>query len=366
MAKKLTTKQKLEVIKNDFTLFAKNFIKIVDNNNETIPFELNPEQANFIGEKGKYNIILKGRQIGFTTLSLAFMTYSACVRPETSYLIMTQHQSVSKSLFVKLKKMYKSLPHKQFPNFFPKQLLNNRDELYLDNGSRIVIATAGGEDAISGNTFQFIHLSEMAKYPDNVQEEILSTCIPALAKNDSSMIWIESTAMGYNYYQELFMKSWRSKESTWKAFFYSWLAEAYTKQFKQSFDEAEKWFRLHNGGSRMTAKDLEHDEKVLKEKYGANYRQLMFRRYYIETNSLEKFQREFPTTPETAFQSSNQSVFDTNKIIEQMQIVVNPIGTNDLELPDILKQYINKQLFIYHEPKRNKRYYGGVDVASCH
>ncbi|WP_414852361.1 hypothetical protein [Brevibacillus sp. IT-7CA2] len=31
--------------------------------------------------------------------------------------------------------------------------------------------------------------------------------IPALAKNDSAMIWIESTGMGYNYFAELFPKS---------------------------------------------------------------------------------------------------------------------------------------------------------------
>lgn len=45
----------------DFRLFAKNFIKIVDNNGDTIPFLLNPEQEQFTNEMVKYNIILKGR-----------------------------------------------------------------------------------------------------------------------------------------------------------------------------------------------------------------------------------------------------------------------------------------------------------------
>ncbi|MBE2924753.1 DNA packaging protein [Anoxybacillus flavithermus] len=365
MAKRLTKEEKLRIIMSDFKLFAKNFIKIVDNFGNTVPFVLNPEQEQFMNEMSKYNIILKGRQIGFTTLSLAYMLYSAITKPDTNYIIMTHHASVSKSLFVKIKKMYKNLPHDKY-DIFPKALLNNRDEMFLDNGSRIIIATAQGEDAISGNSFQMIHLSEMAKYPADVQEEIIATCIPALAKNESSAIIIESTAFGFNTYQEMFMKAYRDKESVWKAFFFSWLAKAYEKQFRHTFDEAENWFKLNNQGRRMTYDDLEHDEKILRDQYGATYRQLMFRRYYIQTNSLEKFRREFPTTPDEAFAETSKSVFDTNKIIERLHHVIPPLETKEVYdiLPDVLRQYINKNLFIYHLPKSKVRHYAGVDVAS--
>ncbi|ASA96509.1 terminase large subunit domain-containing protein [Anoxybacillus flavithermus] len=365
MAKRLTKEQKLQIIMNDFKLFAKNFIKIVDNFGNTVPFVLNPEQEQFMNDMGKHNIILKGRQIGFTTLSLAYMLYSAITKPDTNYIIMTHHASVSKSLFVKIKKMYKNLPHDKY-DIFPKTLKNNRDEIYFDNGSRIIIATAQGEDAISGNSFQMIHLSEMAKYPVDVQEEIIATCIPALAKNESSAIIIESTAFGYNTYQEMFMKAYRDKESVWKAHFYSWLAKAYEKQFRHTFDESEAWFRANNHGRRMTCEDLDHDEKILRDKYGATYRQLMFRRYYIQTNSLEKFRREFPTTPDEAFMETNKAVFDTAKIIERLQHVIPPLETKEVlgVLPDTLKPYLNKNLFIYHLPKPKMRMYAGVDVAS--
>lgn len=350
----------------DFRLFSKNFIKIIDNNGDTIPFVLNPEQELFTEEMEKYNIILKGRQIGFTTWSLAYMLWSALTKSDTSYLMMTHHNKVTQSLLRRINKMYQSLPHAKYPDLFPKKLINNRDEIYFENGSRIQVATAGGDDSISGNTFELIHLSEMAKYPNESQEEIIATSIPALAKNPDSKIIIESTAMGFNTYQEMFIKAWRGKESVRKAHFYSWLAKAYTAQFKHSFDEAEEWFKVHNQGRRMSSKDLEHDEKVLRDKYKASFRQLMFRRYYIETNSLEKFQREFPTTPDEAFQTSNVSVFDTQKIIERLQNIILPLKTEEIynELPEILKPYINKNLFIYHMPKRAVKHYGGVDVAS--
>ncbi|MED3650302.1 hypothetical protein [Heyndrickxia sporothermodurans] len=58
---KSATNKKLDKVMKDFRLFAKNFIKIVDNNGDTIPFLLNPEQEQFTNEMVKYNIILKGR-----------------------------------------------------------------------------------------------------------------------------------------------------------------------------------------------------------------------------------------------------------------------------------------------------------------
>ncbi|WP_047155165.1 terminase large subunit domain-containing protein [Aneurinibacillus tyrosinisolvens] len=366
MAKQLSTQEKLNVILSDFKLFALNFIKIIDNNGESVPFTLNQEQEQFINEKIKYNVILKGRQIGFTTLSLGYMLYSAVTKPDTSYIIVTHHEKVSKSLFIKLKKMYKSLPHKKFPNLFPKELLNNREELYLDNGSRIIIASAKGEDAISGNTFQMIHFSEMAKYPNSeIMEEMLATAIPALAKNDSASIIIESTAMGYNYYQELFMKAYRDKGSAWKAFFYNWLAEAYKKQFSTTYDEGVQWYLNNNKGVRLSAKDLEHDEQTLHERYGATLKQIMWRRYYIDLKSLETFMREFPTTPEEAFMSSQKGVFNQAMIQERLLNLEPAITYKELsDLPEVLLPLIGKSLFIYRTPKNKTRYFGGVDSAS--
>lgn len=358
--------KKLQQVLDDPRLFFKNFIKITDNNGVNVPFVMNPEQEKFTNEMVKYNIILKGRQIGFTTWSLAYMIYSALTKPDTSYLMMTHHNKVTQSLLRRINKMYKSLPHEKYPNLFSKKVISNRDEIYFENGSRIQVATAGGEDSISGNTFQLIHLSEMAKYPTEQQEEIIATSIPALAKNPHSKIVIESTALGYNTYQEMFMRAYRGGESVWKAHFYSWLAKAYSSQFKHSFNEAEEWFKLHNKGNRMSKDDLDHDEKVLREKYGATYRQLMYRRHYIETNNLEKWNREFPIYPEQAFQTSNVAVFDTSKIIERLQNVLPPLSTNEVynNLSEVLKPYINKNLFIYRLPKRGMRMYAGADVAS--
>lgn len=356
----------LSKVLGDFRLFAKNFIKIIDNENNEIPFVLNPEQEQFLDEKEKFNIILKGRQIGFTTFSLAYMLYLACTKPNTSYIIVTHHNNVTKSLFTKLKRMYRSLPHKEFEGLFPKINLNNRDELSLDNDSRIVVATAQGEDSFRGNTFQLIHFSEMAFYPENKQEEIIGASLPALAKNPDSAIIIESTANGLNEYQKMFTKAFRSNESVWKAHFYSWLAEAYSKQFKYQFDEAEAWYKANNKGKRMSKNDLELDEIYLHEQQNASFRQLMFRRYYIELNSIDKFKQEFPSNPDEAFLTTHKSIFDMGKIMERIQHALPPMASKEakLQIPLKLQQYLNKNLFIFHLPKDKVRHFAGIDVAA--
>ncbi|MEB2264157.1 terminase family protein [Priestia megaterium] len=358
----------LKKILGDFRLFSKNFIEIIDNENNSIPFILNAEQEQFLNDKQKFNIILKGRQIGFTTFSLAYMLYLACTKPNTSYIIVTHHNNVTKSLFTKLKKMYRSLPHKDFVDegIFPGIEINNRDELSLDNGSRIVVATAQGEDSFRGNTFQLIHFSEMAFYPESKQAEIIGAAIPALAKNPDSAIIIESTANGLNEYQKMFTKAFRNKESVWKAHFYSWLAEAYHKQFKHQFDEAEAWYKSHNGGRRLSKNDLELEELYLHEQQGASFKQLMFRRHYIELNSLDKFKQEFPSNPEEAFLTTHQSIFDMGKILERIQHALPPMSTKEAkqQIPLKLQKHLNKNLFIFKLPKEKVRNYAGIDVAA--
>ncbi|CAI8818521.1 hypothetical protein EMIT07CA2_210076 [Brevibacillus sp. IT-7CA2] len=91
----------------------------------------------------------------------------------------------------------------------------------------------------------------------------------------------------------------------------------------------------------------------------------MFRRYYIATNSTDKWNREFPTTPDQAFQTSNESVFSTDKIIKRLQNVMEPLLNIEIsDLPEVLKSFFGKSLFIWHLPVQGKRYYAGGDTAS--
>nr|WP_267495923.1 terminase family protein [Bacillus pacificus] len=309
---------------------------------------------------GRFNVIAKARQIGFSTMSLALCLWMAMNRPRTNYMVVSYKQESSTSLFDKLKMMYDDLPHDKFK--FPKDTQNNRNQLKFDNGSSITLATAGGKDIGRGTTYEYILLSEFAFYEN--QDSILLSAEQALAKSKTSKLVIETTSNGFNSYQKLFMNAYKGN-SKYKAFFFPFYSSSYAKQFKDDYDEAEIWYKENNKGKRLTKDDLEQDELYLYEQ-GATLKQLMWRRWKLLDMTLQQFYQEFPATPMESFISSGLNVFDQQKIVERLKYIEKPLLYRDVKMiiPDSIAKYIGKSLMIYQLPVKGVRYYAGVDTAS--
>lgn len=348
------------MINNDPVLWLKNFVKITTNTGEYIHFVVNDQQKKFIDEMGRFNVIAKARQIGFSTMSLALCLWMAMNRPRTNYMVVSYKQESSTSLFDKLKMMYDDLPHDKFK--FPKDTQNNRNQLKFDNGSSITLATAGGKDIGRGTTYEYILLSEFAFYEN--QDSILLSAEQALAKSKTSKLVIETTSNGFNSYQKLFMNAYKGN-SKYKAFFFPFYSSSYAKQFKDDYDEAEIWYKENNKGKRLTKDDLEQDELYLYEQ-GATLKQLMWRRWKLLDMTLQQFYQEFPATPMESFISSGLNVFDQQKIVERLKYIEKPLLYRDVKMiiPDSIAKYIGKSLMIYQLPVKGVRYYAGVDTAS--
>lgn len=361
MAKKnLTTEEKLQIINSDPILWLKNFVKIVNNQGELVPFILNEEQEHFVRNMGKYNIILKARQIGFTTLSLGLMLYYACTKPNTHYLMLSYDTVSTQNIFNRLKDMYETIPDK----YKVPQKRMNKLELLLQNGSRISVKTASVKELGRSFSLQMIHCSEFAFWPAEQQERGLIALEQALLKNEDSKIIIESTANGIgNNFYKIFTDAQKGK-SKYKAFFYSWLGDGAKKQFKSEYKIAEEWYRSQNHGRRQSSDDLLPEEKKLRE-LGATYSQLMWRRWKLQDMSIEDFQQEYPSIPEEAFISTDVGVFDAKIITERYSSLLEPLKLSELEkeLPNSLIPYFGKGLYIYKNVKKNERYYAGIDTS---
>ncbi|MED1091495.1 terminase large subunit domain-containing protein [Bacillus paramycoides] len=360
MAKKLSREEKLKKINDDPILWLRNFVKITTNTGDYIPFVVNDQQKQFIDEMGRFNVIAKARQIGFSTMSLALCLWMAMNRSRTNYLIVSYKAESSTSLFDKLKMMYDDLPHDKFK--FPKDVQNNRGQMKFDNGSSITLATAGGKDVGRGTTYEYILLSEFAFYEN--QDSILLSAEQALAKSKTSKLVIETTSNGFNTYQKLFDNAYK-ENSKYKAFFFPFYSSSYAKQFKDDYDEAEIWYKADNKGNRLTKDDLEQDELYLYEQ-GATLKQLMWRRWKLLDMTLQQFYQEFPATPMESFISSGLNVFDQQKIVERSKYIKKSLLYKDIKvgIPDSIAKYIGKSLMIYELPKQGIKYYAGVDTAS--
>lgn len=358
----ITYKQKLHKINNNPILWLKNFVKIVDNHSQEIPFKLNDQQKNITNtiykDNIRFSIIGKSRQIGITTLSLGLMLYTAITKPNSNCIVLSYSGDSVNEVYTKLQKMYESIPEK----YISKPRKFNRHELLLENGSRITNSTVGTKELGRGATYNFIHCTEFAYWQNEQDTKGLLALEQSLAKDKDSKIIIESTAngLGNNYYK-LFTNAYKGY-SKYKAFFYPWYQNK--EQFYDDYKEAEQWYKSINHGIRLYSKDLTPYEKELYDK-GASILQIMWRQWKLLDTSKDQFNQEYPSTPEEMFVSSDIGVFDADTITERYNYIPNILNINKIkELPLSLQVYYGNGLNIYQDIKKTEKYYGGIDSSA--
>jgi len=166
--------------------------KIKDKAGRTIPFAPNPSQAALINSiykhSQKLHIILKARQLGFSTLIALIFLDLAYFNEGINAAIVDQTQAAASD---KLKKKVKFALENLAPELYHPPLVDNGNEIVFHNGSSIIAGKA-----IRGGTLQALHVSELgpiaAKDPTRSQE-IITGALPAA---EQGIIIIESTMDG--------------------------------------------------------------------------------------------------------------------------------------------------------------------------
>ena len=308
----MTKAEKLKRILADGGLFIETFIKIIDKHGRLVHFRLNPEQKELLKGMDKYNIVLKSRQLGISTLAMAYSLYIAITQHDSHCMLVSYSQDSADAIFDKLKQMYNDLPQ----CVKPKDISNNRKQIKFENGSKITVNTLGTKDIARGSTLAFV------------------------------------------YFSELYDKA-ESQENLYKAFFFSWVQDRlmFASEYK---DFAKRYEKTHK---KLTAKDLTADEKTLAEQ-GATIEQLEWRRMKIANSSESEFKQEFPANSLEAFQTTGNNTFDPVKIEKYFDIANKRERLIEIAtLPQPLKPYVRNYLSIWQTPKKGDRYYIGVDAS---
>ncbi|NLN48882.1 MAG: DNA packaging protein, partial [Clostridiales bacterium] len=310
----MDTQDKLKIINADPALWLKNFVKITDAEGKIIPFVLNSEQGDFLSHKGRYNIILKSRQLGMTTVMLGLMLWSAHLKSKSNYMMLSYDTDSVQNIFNRLKQMYESIPDK----YRIPEKRNNKMELLLENGSRIAVKVCGYKTVGRSFTNEIIHCSEFAFWSEQQQEKGLLALEQSLNKSDEAFICIESTANGIgNNFYKIFNAAIKG-HSKYKAFFYNWYKGSGAKsQFKNEVHIAVKWHSKGIAG-KLHEIDLDPYQRKLFDD-GCTLRQLMWREYKLQDISEEEFQQEFPSFPDEAFITTNTGVFDALTITQRFK-----------------------------------------------
>lgn len=265
-----------------------------------MPFRPNRAQRRFIKRLWHRNLILKARQLGFTTLIAILWLDHALFNADQRCGIIAQDRDAAKVIFRdKVKFAYNNLPE-QLRERFPLEADNADELLFAHNNSSIRVATS-----MRSGTIHRLHVSEFgkicAKYPDKAKE-VVTGSIPAVPTN--GVLVIESTAEGregeFFRMVELAQKQHASKQKLtpkdYRFHFYAWWQEPK--------------YRLDSVTVPIT--DAEHQyfdaiEAAMDCRIDPDQRA-----WYVATKQAdfsgaeERMWQEYPSTPDEAFQMSTE------------------------------------------------------------
>lgn len=197
------SKEQLEALKanlQDQEWRLNNLYFVTNEKGHKVAFKLNPAQKKLLHEAWYRNVILKARQLGFTTFIQIFMLDSAIFTPNLRCGVIAHTKEDAQVFFRdKIKFGYDNLPDWLFdPELeatgfrIPRPTKNDAGELLLDNNSSVRVGTS-----LRSGTLQILHVSEYGKicrrFPDKAKE-VRTGAFPAV--HEGSWIFVESTAEG--------------------------------------------------------------------------------------------------------------------------------------------------------------------------
>lgn len=295
--------------------YIEQYIKIRDKSSNLIDFKLNePQQRLYdvIKEQKKLGkpvriIILKARQMGFSTLTESILFKETITKFNVNTGIITHQDEATTNLFNMSKLMYDCLPKEMQPS---RKSCNAKD-LIFDNDSgtglksKIRCMTAGGQGVGRSYTFNNLHISELAFWPGD-KKATMTGLLQAVPNLPNTMIIIESTANGFEYFKEIWDKAVKG-ENDFIPLFVGW-------------NELEEYQMKYNGF------ELTDYEKQLQETYNLKLDQLTWRRWCIKNNcggDEEQFKQEYPINPLEAFISTGTCFFNKEIIINRINKIEN-------------------------------------------
>lgn len=279
-----------------------NLYKIKDKYKQLVTFRPNRMQKHFNEHKHTRNILLKSRQLGATTFEIIDTLDDVLFNRNFDALFIAHGLEPAKDIFDnKISLAWNSFQLKDL--FKPDMDSARKLKVGFGDGtfSSIAVDTSG-----RSGTFSRLHITEFAKlcktFPDRAKE-VLDGSIPAIPT--TGRVDIESTAEESNgLFFEMFWQAWDRGEpkhpTQFKAHFYNW-------QWDEEIDMTE------------IINDLPDQFRVYQAKYSLNDKEISY--YYLKFIALGEHERnwstmkkEYPTTPEEAFEGSGDKLFDSEKL----------------------------------------------------
>lgn len=327
---------------------------IEDEHGEAVKFKLRPWQELLLRTMWFLNIVLKARQLGFTTAIDIFIFDRTLFNANTKSGIIAHKREDAVVIFrTKIKFAYDRLPRELKQAIGAKS--DRAGEMEFTNGSSIRVAVS-----MRSGTLQYLHISEFGKlcaeFPIRAQE-VISGSLNTL--HEGAVCFIESTAEGAGgHFFTMTLKAKRNTDSgaplnrlQYKFHFFPW------------FDDPK--YAIEPGPDFvLSSADQEYFAAV--EQAMGRQLSIQQRCWYVTKadEQGDKMKQEFPSSPMEAFLFSGRPVFDPNALNRAEGNCVPPLRRIDVRISDgEWEDRPDGQLLIWQEPQEHEQYAIGADVA---
>jgi hypothetical protein len=360
------------------------FLKIRTKNAELVPFKLKPAQEKLLEsvERDKRNnkpiryIILKARQLGFSTMVEALIFNDETTNRLKNGMIVAHERPASNNLYQMYKTFYDNLP----PDLTPMLKYSNAQEMLFENPtndveekrrnpglqSKISVVSAENVDAGRSQTIHNLHASEVAFWRD--AKTLMTGLLQAVPDSPNTMVFIESTANGVGGWFYDFWKDAEAGRNDFTPLFFPWFEEpGYVRPFA-SEEEKQDFIREVEQTYEKDGEIIHTEEWELKEAHNLTWEQLNWRRYTIANKCFgdeEMFRQEYPSTPDEAFIASGRPKFNVTSLRKYKQ-QCKPGERGNIQIKNGTPVWVpdpHGYIEIWKHPQPETFYCIGADVA---
>lgn len=268
-----------------------------------MPFRPNRAQRRLLKRLWYRTLILKARQLGFTTLiAIMWLDHALFVANQRCGIIAHDRDAAENIFRDKVRFAYDNLPD-HLRQLMPLARDSAKELLFAHNNSSIRVATS-----MRSGTIHRLHISEYgkicAKYPDKARE-VVTGSLPAVPLNGIAIIESTAEGQGGDFHDKSVKAEARSQIDR----------PLHQREWRFNF---EPWwknedYQMDPAGVIITSK--EHDYFDTVEAACNTELSLRQRAWYIATRDSdfsgddEKMWQEYPSTSKEAFQQSTEGCY---------------------------------------------------------
>ena len=311
-------------------------------------------------------MILKARQIGFTTLICARYFADCLLRRNTVSVIVAHDADSAEKIFRIVQLYWERLPAWLHVMAGKPRFSNRREFFWPQINSQFYVGTAGALTFGRGQTINNLHCSEFAFWPKPEEALVaLSEAVPA----DGRMV-IESTANGMGNY---FHRLWRAamdQENRFTPHWYRWFDSSEYAAAPTAAEEAAWAAQLVSAdagqlGARDGVAGLSQDELRLIRGHGLSFAQIKWRREKVRDLG-QRFRQEYPENDLDCFLASTRGVFEPDALERAVARIAAEPRAQRLDIlrgKDSQIAVAPATLLVWEEPVAERIYVIGADVG---